>query len=147
MPRDQSCHRGTQSVDRDIGPRPTPPWHERLVVLVQDREEKAEGPGQSDISPRTRPCESIENHEREHKEDRKLGGMPTLDNCKPTVSPEDRKSPERRLIHEDIGGDPGEEVMRQDNGARCACDEATPRNRGDKPKPQERRSLARLRRR
>jgi hypothetical protein len=53
VPRDQTGQRGSQGVDRNIGPRPTAPRHKRLVVLVEDCEEKGEGHSQSDVSSST----------------------------------------------------------------------------------------------
>ena len=110
-PGNQTRQGCPQGVDRDIGPCPAPPWHECLMVLVQDREEYGEGQGKRDRSPTAGPREPVNHREREHEEDRKFGGMPTLDDGKPAIPPEAGESPEGRLTHEDMGGDPGEEVM------------------------------------
>jgi hypothetical protein len=77
----------------------------------------------------------VEDHDREHAEDRELGRMPTLDNREPGLSPEGGEYPEGTLIPEDMGRNPGEEIKGQDHGARTTGDQATPGNTGENPEP------------
>jgi hypothetical protein len=101
------------------------------MVFVENREEKGKDESQSDVPTRSRARQSVENRKAKDKESRKLPGMPALDDREPTVAPEDGESTERRVIREDIRGNPGEEVMRQDHRAGSARDQAAPRQRAE----------------
>jgi len=108
------------------------------MVLISEGEEHAKDDGDQDVATGARPRDPIQESRAQQAQDRELRGMPPLDDEEPAITPEHDEPPKRCIVREDMGREPGEELVRADDGTRRPHDEQTPAEERDDPKPSHR---------